>query len=75
MRLCGGVGKGVGMKPEVYISEVIKHMKLTGATDADLQRVTGWSKSTMSRRFKNPGQITLKEASDISEYLGINQRR
>lgn len=63
------------MKPEVYISEVIKHMKLTGATDADLQRVTGWSKSTMSRRFKNPGQITLKEASDISEYLGINQRR
>lgn len=75
MRLCGGVGKGVVMKPQTFMAEVRKYQELTGATDADLQRVTGLSKSTMSRRFKNPGQITLKEASDISEYLGINQRR
>ena len=59
------------MSPHVFLSEVLKHQFLTGATDADIRRVTGWSQSTMRRRFNNPETITLGEAHAILNYLNF----
>lgn len=59
------------MNPFVFVSEVLKHQFLTGATDADIRRVTGWSQSTMRRRFNNPETITLGEAQAILNYLNF----
>lgn len=59
------------MKPIEFLSEIKKHQALTDASDADLRRITGWSQSTMRRRFQHPEQITLGEAEAISTYLGI----
>lgn len=61
----------VMFRPDVFVSETLKYQFLTGATDADIRRVTGWSPSTMRRRFNNPETITLGEAQAIVNYLNF----
>ena len=63
--------KAVMVSPYVFVSELLKYQFLTGASDADIRRVAGWSESTMRRRLKKPETITLGEAHDISSFLGI----
>lgn len=59
------------MNPVVFVSEVLKHQFLTGATDADIRRVAGWSESTMRRRLNNPKTITLGEANELAHYFNM----
>jgi hypothetical protein len=60
------------MTPLQFIAEVRKYMQLTGATSKEIRKVTGWSASTMQRKFRNPDSINLLEAHEIKNFLGMN---
>lgn len=59
------------MKPIKFIAEVRKYQMMTDTSDAKIRQITGWSASTMRRRFSDPEKITLGEAAAIKDYLGM----
>lgn len=63
--------KPVMFSPHVFVSELLKYQFLTGASDADIRRVAGWSESTMRRRLNNPKTITLGEANELAHYFNM----
>lgn len=61
----------ITVSPYVFVSELLKYQFLTGASDADIRRVAGWSESTMRRRLNKPETITLGEANELAHYFNM----
>ena len=63
------------MNARTFLGEIRKRQTELEATDNDLIRVTGWSRSTYRRRVKNPETITIGEWIELCNYLGIKYER
>ena len=59
------------MNARTILGEIRKRQTEVEATDNDLIRVAGWSRSTYRRRVKDPETMTLGELVELCNYLGI----
>lgn len=59
------------MNAKTILGEIRKKQIELDVTNADLMRVTGWSKNTYCRRVASPDTIRLGEVIAICNYLGI----